>query len=98
MRCLHLPQTNSYLVVLTNGKAFECDNSWNYKQEHSFTRTGYNKAYSYIRFTYPNDLEANFTSWKEGIGWEFRLKDNTIIKFDTEGNLKPCFLFILFKL
>lgn len=78
---------DGYQVVLTNGKAFECDTDWNYRQERTFTRTPYNKAYAYIRFTYPNDLDAKFASWQTGIGWEFRLKDNTIIKFDTEGNL-----------
>lgn len=78
-----------YLIVLTNGKAFEYDNNWTYKQERDFGQTAFDKVYTYIRSTYPKDLKARFVSWQGEAGWKYELQDGTILEFDLEGNLKP---------
>lgn len=76
-----------YLVLLTDGKAFEFNSGWTFIKEQAYSRTPYEKVHAYIRYHYPEDINAWFySSTGDGI-YTFKLGDGTFLKFNSEGNL-----------
>lgn len=79
-------QEEGHLILMTDGKAFEFNPDWTFKSEQAYIQTPHDKAYSYIRYHYPKDLDASLYSYTKD-GYTFKMGDGTWLKFDQEGNL-----------
>ncbi|WP_300762845.1 PepSY-like domain-containing protein [uncultured Parabacteroides sp.] len=79
--------SDHYLIVLTDGTGLLFDRQGIFINKEKIEPGAYDKAYSYIRYRYPEDLNAHFSSWNGKDGFTFNLGDGTVVKFDLEGNL-----------
>ncbi|WP_099464359.1 PepSY-like domain-containing protein [Parabacteroides provencensis] len=72
---------NGYYINLIGNYYLQYDADGNYDgQQHS--PAPYDKAYTYVRYTYPKDIGIQYLSWE---GFVFKLSDGTKINFDSTG-------------
>lgn len=79
--------SDRYLIVLTDGTGLLFDQKGTFVNKEDIRLSANEKVYSYIRYRYPEDIDAHLLSWNGKEGFSFILGDGTILKFDTEGNL-----------
>ena len=82
-----IEKTDQYLIVLTDETALTFDKESQIVQEESIRLSTQEKAYTYIRYHYPTDIEAYLDSWNADKGFTYRLENGEHVSFDREGNL-----------
>lgn len=82
-----IEKMNQYLIVLTDGTALQFDKEGQFVREETTRLSAKEKAYAYIRYHYPTDIEAFLYSWNAEEGFTYRLENGEYVKFDRDGNL-----------
>lgn len=75
-----------FLVVLTNGQGLKFDRKGVFISEINITVNAYEKACSYLRYHYPEDIAIRYSVMTPTGGFIFHMKEGLQVEFDANGN------------
>lgn len=75
-----------FLVVLTNGQGLKFDRKGIFISEINITVNAYEKACSYLRYQYPEDIAIRYSVMTPTGGFIFHMKEGLQVEFDANGN------------
>lgn len=73
-----------YYITLTNGEGFKFSIEGELMSKQTIKLAPFEKATDYVRYHYPEEVQHAFNGVYNGT---FELKNGTLLKFDTDGNV-----------
>lgn len=78
--------TEPYRIVLTDGTGLLFDKQGTFTATEEIRPNAHEKVHTYIRYHYPEDLNAYCSNWDSQQGFTFTMGDGSTLLFDPEGN------------